>query len=133
MPVHLQVPVRVGREPVVLVPVEDDRGLVADPTPAEDALEGLPVDDVALDGILEVVAPVELDRSRDVAFLVQVGVLVDLGDDEIGVAEVLGEPVRRHEDGVRVSVLRHAEPPTMMVAEESITSQSEAIVREARC
>ena len=116
MAVHLQVPVRVGREPVVLVPVEDDRGLVADPTLAEDALEGLLVDDVALDGILEVVAPVELDRSRNVAFLVQIGVLVDLGDDEIGVAQVLGEPVRRHEDGVRVSVLRHAEPPTMMVA-----------------
>ena len=132
MPVHLQVPVRVGREPVVLVSVEDDRGLVADPALAEDALEGLLVDDVALDRILEVFAPVELDRSGDVAFLVEVGVLVDLGDDEIGVAEVLGKPVRRHEDGVRVSVLRHAEPPTMMFAREHITSQSEAIVRRRR-
>ena len=34
----------------------------------------------------------ELDRSRDVAFLIQIGVFVDLGDDEIGVAQVLGEP-----------------------------------------
>ena len=112
MAVDLQVPVRVGREPVVLVAVEDDRRVVVDPTLAEDALEGLPVDDVALDRILEVLAPVELDRSGDVALLVEVGVLVDLGDDQAVVPEMLSRPVGRHEDGVGVSVLRHAEPPT---------------------
>jgi hypothetical protein len=55
--VDLQIPVGVGGEPVVLVPVDDDGAVVPDAEAAEKLLEGLPVDDVAFDGILQVVAP----------------------------------------------------------------------------
>ena len=61
-------------------------------------LERVLLDEVALDGILEVVAPVQLDRAGDVALVVEIRVLVDLRDDEPCVAEVLGEPLRRRRE-----------------------------------
>jgi len=54
VPVQLQVPVRVRGKPVVLVAVEDDRRVAPDPALAEQALERLLVDDVALDRVLKV-------------------------------------------------------------------------------
>ena len=82
------------------------------PTLAEDALEGRPIDDVALDRILEVLAPVELDRSGDVPLLVQVGVLVDLGDDQAVVPEMLSGPLVVTRTGLAYPFFRHAAPPT---------------------
>ena len=55
------------------------------------------LDDVALDRVLQVVAPVQLDRAGDVSLVVEIRILVDLGDDDPGLAEVLGEPVGRDE------------------------------------
>jgi hypothetical protein len=107
VPVDLQVPVGVGGERVVPVPVEDHRHVVADPLRAEDALEGLAVDQVALARILEVVLPVQLDRARDVALGVETLVLVDLDHDEPRPAEVLREPAGRDEHGLRKAVSLH--------------------------
>ena len=56
-----------------------------------------PVDVVAGDRVVELGVPVELDRTGDVAGLVQQHVLVGLGDDEAGVVEVLGHPLGRDE------------------------------------
>jgi hypothetical protein len=105
--VDLQVPVRVGSEPVVLVAVEDDDGIVRDPAIAHHPLERRLLDEVALDRILKVVTPVQLDRARDVTLVVEIRILVDLGDDDFLVVQVLGEPVRRDEHRFRISVLRH--------------------------
>jgi hypothetical protein len=50
---------------------------------------------------------VELDRARDVAFVVEIRVLVDLGHDDAVVAQVLREPLGGHEHPLRVIVVRH--------------------------
>jgi hypothetical protein len=42
-----------------------------------------------------------------VPLVVQIGVLVDLGDHDAVVVQVLGQPVGGHEYRLRVSVLRH--------------------------
>jgi hypothetical protein len=47
--------------------------------------------------------PVQLDRARDVPNLVQVGVLVHLGDKETLFAESFGELARRDEHRLRVT------------------------------
>src|SRR4029079_13246360 len=80
--VDLQIPVGVGREPVVLVAVDDDRRVGPDPALAEELLEALPIDEIALQWILEIVAPVQLHGAGDVPFVVEIGILVDLGDDD---------------------------------------------------
>ena len=63
---------------------------------------------VALDWILEIVPPVQLDGTGDVPLLVEIGILVHFGDDDPGIPCVLGEPIRRHEHGLRIAVLRHS-------------------------
>src|SRR5919106_396873 len=106
--VHLQIPVGVRGEPVVFVPVEDNRRFRADAEPAEQLLERLPVDDVSFDRILEVVPPVELHCSRDVPLLVEIWVLVHLRDDEPLVVQMLGQPLGRDQHRLRIAVVRHA-------------------------
>src|SRR3990172_7722265 len=107
MAVDLEVPVGIGGEPVVLVAVEDYGRVVADPALTHEALELLLRDDVADELVLEVLLPVQLDRARDVAVLVDVGILVHLRDDEPRVAEMLEEPVSRDEDFLRVAIRLH--------------------------
>ncbi len=107
MPVHLEIPVRVGGEPVVLVAVEDDSRVGADPALPEELLELGLLDDVALDRILQVVLPVQLDRAGDVALVVEVGVLVDLGDADAVVVQVLCQPVGADEHVIGISVRAH--------------------------
>jgi hypothetical protein len=82
--------------------VEDDRRVVADATAPHQLLELGLLDDVALDGVLEVVLPVQLDRTGDVALLVEVGVLVHLRDDDAAVSQALDKPIGRHEHVLRV-------------------------------
>ena len=107
MPVDLEVPVRVGGEPVVPVAVEDDGRVVADAALAEDPLERRLADEVALDRVLQVLAPVELDRAADVPLLVEVGVLVHLGEDEPLAVEAVCQPAGRDQHRLRVTVLHH--------------------------
>ena len=81
--VQLEVPVRVGGEPVVVAAVEHDGVVVADAPLGEQLLELLPVDEVAADRVLQVGLPVQLDRPGDVAAVVRAGVLVDLDQDDV--------------------------------------------------
>jgi hypothetical protein len=85
-------------KPVVAVPVEDDRRVVRDAETAEQLLELLAADEIPFDRILEVVAPVQADSSGYVTLVVERGVLVDLGNDDVRIVEVLGEPVGRDEN-----------------------------------
>src|SRR5437764_11645753 len=78
LPVVLQVPVRVRREPVLAVAVQDDLVLVRDATTAEQLAEGLRTEEIPLDLILEVLAPIETDRAREVGLAIERRVLIDL-------------------------------------------------------
>ena len=91
--VVLQIPVGVGREPVVAVAVEHDLVLVRDPARAEQLTECLRAEEVPLDLVLKVLLPVEADRARDVRHGVQGGVLVDLDDADGVVVEMVLEPL----------------------------------------
>ena len=93
VPVDLEVPVGVGGEPVVVAPVEDHGVIVRDAPLRQQGLEAGPADDVAPHGILQVFLPVQLHRALDVALVVGGGVLIDLGQDNPGVTEVLLDPV----------------------------------------
>ena len=111
MAVDLQVPVGVRREPVVLVAVQDDGGLVPDPAVSHQRLERGLVDEVALQRVLQVVLPVQLGGTGNVALVVEIGVLVDFGDGDPVVCEVLGEPLGGDEHRLRIAVLGHQLPP----------------------
>jgi hypothetical protein len=106
--VVLEVPVRVGREPVVAVAVEHDQVLVGDPAGAEQRAERLRPEEVAPDGILQVLPPVEPDRAGDVGLGVERRVLVDLDDADAVVLEVVLDPLGV--DQHVVGVVRHGAP-----------------------
>jgi hypothetical protein len=65
--VQLEVPVRVGGEPVVVAAVEDHGVVVADALVRQQLRELLGVDEVALDLVLQFGLPVEPDGAGDVA------------------------------------------------------------------
>src|SRR4051812_30529540 len=91
--VQLEVPVGVGGEPVVVAAVEDHGVVVADAALGQQLLELLAADEVAARRVLQVLLPVQLDRALDVALVVGAGVLVDLDEDDAGLAEMLLGPV----------------------------------------
>ena len=91
--VELEVPVGVGREPVVVAAVEDDGVVVGDALGGQQLLEAGLVDEVAAHRVLQLGLPVELDGAGDVAAVVGGGVLVDLDEDRVGGVEVLLGPV----------------------------------------
>ncbi len=95
--VELEVPVGVGGEPVVVAAVEDDGVVIRDTSFRQEGFEALLADEVVADAVLEVLLPVELDGVRDVALVVGLGVFVDFDQNDIGVAEVFLDPVRRDE------------------------------------
>src|SRR5262249_30588815 len=100
--VVVQVPVGVGREPVVAIAIEDDRVFVGDPARSEEGAERVRIEEVALDLVLQVELPVEADRAGDVRLGVQRGVLVDLDDADRGIAQVLLHPVGLDEHVLRI-------------------------------
>jgi hypothetical protein len=90
-------PQGVGGPPVGLVAVEHDRGVGGDALGRHQPGKALAVDVVAGDRVVEVGVPVELDRARDVAGLIQQHVLIRLGHHQVGVLKVLGQPGRGHQ------------------------------------
>src|SRR5690606_20462847 len=87
--VEREVPVGVGREPVVVAAVEDDQVVVGDAARGEERLELLLVEEVTTDLVLEVLGPVELDGALDLALVVGGGVFVDLDQVDAGGVEVV--------------------------------------------
>ena len=65
------------------------------PSLGQQLLELALVDEVAAQRVLQVGLPVQLDGALEVAAVVGAGVLVDLDEDEAGLAEVAPRPSRR--------------------------------------
>ena len=98
MAVQLEVPVRVGGEPVVVAAVED-HGVVVGDTPVGQQLgELLGVDEVTSDRVLQIGTPVQLHRAGDVAAVVGAGVFVDLDEDDVVGIEIALGPVGGDQD-----------------------------------
>ncbi len=76
--------------------------VVRDPVLAEQAPELLRPEEVALDLILQVLLPVEADRSGNVGLSVERRVLVDLDDADALVVQVLREPLGLHQHVLRI-------------------------------
>ena len=87
-------PVRVSREPVVVPAIQDDGGVVVDACRSQQPGESFLVDVLPPDLGVKVGIPVPGNRSRNVALRVRRGVFVDLDDAEVGLVEVLLEPIR---------------------------------------
>jgi hypothetical protein len=91
--VELEVPVRVSGEPVVVAAVEHHGVVVGDAAGREQRLEAGLVHEVTAQGVLQVLLPVQLDGTLEVAAVVGAGVLVDLDEDETGGTQVFLGPV----------------------------------------
>src|SRR5262249_26900582 len=90
-------PVRECGEPVVVVAIKDDPRGVGDPALAHQLFEGGAGWNVAADRIAELGGPVEADRPLDVASLVSGGVHVDLQESDLGVLEIVVDPLGGYE------------------------------------
>ena len=107
-PEQLQLPVRPGGEPVVVVAVQHDRRVRADPALRQQLAQVLLRRDVATDPVGELARPVPADRAAEVALLVGGRVDVDLDEADVRIAEMLLGPVGVDEGAwVRVIVMTH--------------------------
>src|SRR6266568_830109 len=84
----------VRRPPVEVVPVEHYRVVAGDAPGGHHLGEMLAVHVVADDRVVQIGVPVDLDRTGNVACLVQQHVLVGLRHHHLRVVEVVGQPVR---------------------------------------
>ena len=84
VPVQLEIPVRVRREPVVVTAIQHHGVVVADAAFAEQLLELFLADEVAANLVLQVGLPVELDGTGDVTTVIRGSVFVDLDEDDSG-------------------------------------------------
>src|SRR6266481_939981 len=98
MAVELQLPESVSGEPVVVVAIKKDGGVVGNAGGAEKPFESGLVDQVAADAVLELGLPVAGDRAGDVALVVGGGVHVDFDEAEIGGIEILSGPIGGNEN-----------------------------------
>src|SRR5215472_9559614 len=91
--VVLHRPVGVGGEPVVVVAIEQDRGVRGDAGFAKFPGESVARSDVADGLVLQVLLPVPADGAFNVTGAVGSGIDVDLDEPEAWLAEVLGQPL----------------------------------------
>src|SRR6476469_3738438 len=84
VPVQLEIPVRVRREPVVVTAIEHHGVVVADTAFAEQLLELFFADEVPADLVLQVGLPVQLHGTGDVTTVIRRSVFVDLDEDHSG-------------------------------------------------
>ena len=96
--VQLEIPVRVGGEPVVVAAVQDHGVVVGDAAVAEQLGELLGVDEVAPDGVLQIGTPVQLYCAGDVTVVVSADVFVDLDEDDVVGIEIALGPVGGDQD-----------------------------------
>src|SRR4051812_12673304 len=93
MPVQLEYPEGISSPPVVLVTVEDESGVVRDPSLLSQLLKAGTIHVITLHRVVEVSYPVEFDGTRYMSLVVQQHVLVRLDDAYVCVVEVLCQPV----------------------------------------
>src|SRR6266568_91219 len=88
-----QLPEGVSGEPVVVVAIEQNGGVIGNAGGAEKFLQGGFVDQVAPDVVLELGLPVPSDGAGNVALVVGGGVDVDFDKAEIGGIEIVSGPI----------------------------------------
>ena len=94
MSVELEIPVRVRCEPVVVAAVEHDRCRRCRCPRSDSSFSNCSLlTKSRRTGILQILLPVQLDRTRDVAAVVCGGVFIDLDKNNVLVAGMLGDPV----------------------------------------
>ena len=91
--VQLELPVGPRGEPVVVVAVQDDRGVGPDARLGQQRREVLARRDVAADAVGQLARPVPADGAREMALLVGGRVDVDLDEADVRVVEVGLRPV----------------------------------------
>src|SRR5712664_1557335 len=96
--VIFQLPKGVSGEPIVVVAVEKNGGVIGNAGSAEKLLKRGLVDQIAADVVLELGLPVPADSAGDVALIVGGGVHVDFDEAEIGGVQVLSDPIRGNEN-----------------------------------
>ena len=89
MTVHLQLPERPRRKPVVVVAVQHDRRVVVDAARAEQRFEFLQRNDVADDRVAEFRRPVPAGRAGNVSLVVGRCIHVDFDHAQPGIMERL--------------------------------------------
>jgi hypothetical protein len=94
MPIQFEEPVGKGGEPVVVVAVEHDLGLVGDPRAREQRLPLLLCRDVAHWTPLEVCLPAPANRAGDMPSIVCAGVHVHLDQPHPRIVQMLRRPLR---------------------------------------
>ena len=99
--VQLELPVGPRGEPVVVVAVQDDRRVRADPRRGQQRAEVLAAGDVAADPVGQLARPVPADGARQVALLVGGRVDVDLDEADVRVGQVGERPVAVDEGVLR--------------------------------
>src|SRR5205807_2947680 len=102
----LDEPVRVGGEPVVVAPVQDDRRVRTHSGPRQERAQPLLVNVVPSDRRVQIGVPVPPHRIGDVSLRVGSGVLVHLDDADARVVQVLLEPIGL-DQCLWVGVIRH--------------------------
>src|SRR5882724_6856658 len=98
VPVQLEVPVRVGGEPVVVPAVQDDGVVAGNAALRHKGAESGLVHEIAANRVLQVLLPVDLYGVADMTLVVGAGVLVDLDEDSARVAVMGLDPFGVHED-----------------------------------
>jgi hypothetical protein len=89
---QLKDPESIGGPPVVLVAVEDDRGLRRDAMTAHQLSKLGRADIVAHQRVVEIIVPVDVDRAGDMAGLVEQDIFVAFGEAYIRVVQMVGQP-----------------------------------------
>src|SRR5213076_798491 len=91
--VKLQLPQGVRGEPVVVVAVEKNSGVIGNAGGAEKLFERGFVDEVAADIVLKLGLPVPAYCARDVSLVVGGGIHIDFDETKIGGIEILSGPI----------------------------------------
>jgi hypothetical protein len=94
----LEQPKAIGGKPVVVVAVENDRGVIVDSGIAKQLFQLGFRDDVAYERVAELRRPVPPYRSRDMSLVVGGRIDVDLGDSDRRILQVLACPIGADED-----------------------------------
>src|SRR6266850_533725 len=96
--VIFELPEGVGGEPIVVIAVKKNGGVVGNAGSAEQLFERGLVDQIAADVVLELGLPVPADSAGDMALIVGGGVHVDFDEAEIGRIQILREPIGGNEN-----------------------------------
>ena len=93
MSVKLQLPQGVRGEPVVVVAVEKNSGVIGNAGGAEKLFERGFVDEVAADIVLKLGLPVPADGAGDVSLVVGGGIHIDFDETKIGGIQIFSRPI----------------------------------------